>query len=129
MHLLAASYKLLLEVKITSLFTTISVYFNIKVFTSYSLIKTVGLVRIPFFELRSFGSNQHRIFEASEGGAEHILLSDKSRTLCASVCLIAFLFVENRSSNDFTRGGCVAADPRECSVAYGCNMDTQHVQN
>ncbi len=76
----------------------------------------LGLARIPFFELRSFGSNQHRIFEASEGGAEHIL------------CL-HFYYVQNHSSNDFTRGGCVAADPRECSVAFWCNMDTRHVHN
>ncbi len=45
-----------------------------------------------------------------------------------SVCL-HFYYVENRSSNDFTRGGCVAADPRECSVTFWCNMDTRHVQN
>ncbi len=32
-------------------------------------VYSLGLVRIPFFELRSFSSNQHRIFEASEGGA------------------------------------------------------------
>ncbi len=32
-------------------------------------LSTLGLVRIPFFELRSFGSNKHWIFEASEGGA------------------------------------------------------------
>ncbi len=51
----------------------------------------VGLVRIPFFELRSFSSNQHIIFEASEGGAEHFLLSNKGRNLCVSVCLFAFL--------------------------------------
>ncbi len=48
-----------------------------------------GLGRIPFFELRSLGSNQHRIFDASEGGAEHILLSNKSRNM--SVCLFALL--------------------------------------
>ncbi len=48
-----------------------------------------GLGRIPFFELRSFGSNQHRIFDASEGEAEHILLSNKSRNM--SVCLFALL--------------------------------------
>ncbi len=45
-----------------------------------------------------------------------------------SVCL-HFYYVENRSSNDFMRGGCVAADPRKCSVAFWCNMDTRHVQN
>ncbi len=37
--------------------------------------------------------------------------------------LFAFFNVENRSSNDFTRGGCVAADPRgvQCCilVQYG----------
>ncbi len=43
------------------------------------------------FELRSFGSNQHRIFEASEEGAEHILVSNKGRNLCATVGLFAFL--------------------------------------
>ncbi len=56
-----------------------------------STVNAVGLVRIPFFELRSFGSNEHRIFEASKGGAGHILLSNKGRNLCASVCLYAFV--------------------------------------
>ncbi len=44
----------------------------------------------------SYNPNQTRagpktIFWASEGGAEHILLSNKGRNLCASVCLLAFL--------------------------------------
>ncbi len=60
---------------------------------------TLGLVRISFFELRSFGSNQHRIFKASEGGAEHILLSNKGRNLCVSAVCLHFYYVENYSSN------------------------------
>ncbi len=80
----------------------------------------LGLVRIPFFELRSFGSNQHRI---SRKGPEHIFLSNKGRNLCVSVCLFAFLLCRE----PFIQ--CVSADPRECSVALWCNMDTQHVQN
>ncbi len=81
-------------------------------------VSKLGLVRIPFFELRSFGINQHRIFEASEGGAEHIFLSNRGRNLCASVCL-HFYYVENRSSNDFTRGGCVAVTQCRILVQYG----------
>ncbi len=77
-------------------------------FTKWSSIKCVvitsGLccsvvsraVRIQFFELRSFGSNQHEYSKLRREGPEHIFLSNKSRNLCASVCLLAFLF---RSSN------------------------------
>ncbi len=44
-----------------------------------------------------------------------------------SVCL-HFYYVENRSSNDFTRGGCVAG-PKGVQCAFWCNMDRRHVQN
>ncbi len=43
-----------------------------------------------------------------------------------SVCLSVCIFIMSRTVHpvDFTCGGCVAADPRECSVALWCNMDT-----
>ncbi len=105
---------------------------------------TLELVRISFFELRSFGSNQHRIFKASEGGAEHILLSNKGRNLCVClsvilsnkgrnlcVCLSVCIFIMSRTIHpiDFTRVGYVAADPSQRSVSFWCNMDTRNVQN
>ncbi len=54
-----------------------------------------------------FESNQYRIFEASEGGAEHILLSNKKAGISVhlSICL-HFYYVENHASIDFTHGGC-----------------------
>ncbi len=66
------------------------------VFWSNKCSLGVGLVRIPFFELRSFGSNQHRMFEASEGGGWNIFFSLIKAGI--SVCLFAFYYVENRSS-------------------------------
>ncbi len=54
----------------------------------------LGLVRIPFFELRSFGSNQLR------GSGLNIFFSliKAGICVCLSVCL-HFYYVENRSSN------------------------------
>ncbi len=52
-------------------------------------LKTLGLVRIQFFELRSFGSNQYLIFEASEGRGQNIIFSLIKAGM--SVCLFAFL--------------------------------------
>ncbi len=102
----------------------------------------VGLVRIPFFELRSFGSNPHRIFKASEGGAEHILLSNKGRNLCicllfslikAGICASAvclhFYYVDNCSSNQLHAWRVCCCRPKGVQSPFWCNMDTRHVQN
>ncbi len=57
----------------------------------YYFVKSfLGLIRLPFFELRSFGNNP--------GGAEHIPLSNKGNNL--SICL-HFYYVEKVSSNRF----------------------------
>ncbi len=65
------------------------------------------MVRIPFFELRSFGINQHRIFEASGGRGLNIFFSLIKAGISVRLSVyLHFYYVENRSSNDFTRGGC-----------------------
>ncbi len=63
-----------------------------------------GLGRIPFFELRSFGSNQHEYLTLRREGL-NIFFSLIKAGICPSVCL-HYYCVEKRSSNRLHACGC-----------------------
>ncbi len=67
------------------------IYYKISSCSASLRVLSLGLVWIPFFELRSFGIINTEYSKLRREGAEHFLLSNKSRNLCAYVCLFAFL--------------------------------------